>query len=188
MSKRQTKGQRQRLAIFLATATTSTAIYQANREHKTLEPLQICSPYTNLIEQLLGINSKLNNTSPLIKIPEAEFNCGEITGRGPIYKCNSSRGKTKPHRTATSKQPEVPAGTAIAERGHRRVPGLGGAQEDGPAVNLINQALVPGVRPTQGGNRENSNNHRFATIEFPLCSTTKNSTPKIGKPWEIACL
>jgi len=33
-------------------------------EHKTLEPLQFCSPHSNRIEQLLEITLKMKNTSP----------------------------------------------------------------------------------------------------------------------------
>jgi len=53
----------------------------------------------------------------------------EARSRGGVRlsKCNLGGAKTGPHRPATSQQPEVPEGTAIAERGHRRVPDLGGA-------------------------------------------------------------
>jgi len=67
----------------------------------------------------------------------------------------------------------VPAGTAIIERGHRGVPGLGGAPEDEPAGDPTNQALVPTVWPTQGGRRENWNNRRFTTKVFYLGSTLR---------------
>jgi len=74
-------------------------------------------------------------------------------GGGRFTKCNSSGAKPDPQRHAASQQPEVPAGTNIAERGHRIVPDLGGAPEDEPAGDPKKQALVPSVRPTQGGKR-----------------------------------
>jgi len=69
-------------------------------------------------------------------------------GGGRFTTCNSIESKPNPHRPATSQQPGVPAGTAIAERGHRRVPGLGGAPEDEPAGDPSNRhcSLVFGRR------------------------------------------
>jgi len=66
-------------------------------------------------------------------------------GGGRSCKCESSGRKTNPYRPATSKQQEVHAGTAMAERGHRRVPHLGIAPENEPA-GAINQALGPSIR------------------------------------------
>jgi len=67
-------------------------------------------------------------------------------GGGRSTKCDSNGRKANPYRPATSQQQEVPAGTAIAELGHRRVPGLGGAPENEPAGDPINQALRPSIR------------------------------------------
>jgi len=92
-------------------------------------------------------------------------------GGGRSAKCDSGGRKTNPYRVATSQKQEVPAGTAIAERGQRRVPGLGGALENEPAGDPINQALVPSIRSTQGGQRKDPNDHRSPAIEFRLGST-----------------
>jgi len=101
-------------------------------------------------------------------------------GGGRFIKCSSSGGQAKPHNPATSQQPEVPTGTAIIERGHRGVPKLGGAPEDDPAGDPINQALGPSVWPTQSRQREKSNGHRFATITFRLGSNPQIQNRKLA--------
>jgi len=74
-----------------------------------------------------------------------------LRGGGRFTECNSRGGKTKPHLPATIQQPEVPAGTIIAERGHE----ANEAPEDELAGDPYNQAFVPGVRQTQSVNWEN---------------------------------
>jgi len=93
---------------------------------------------------------------------------------------DSSGRKTNPYRPATGKQQDVPAGIAIAERGHRGVPGLGGTPKNEPAGDPINQALGPSIRSMQGGQRQNSNDHRFASIEFRLGSTPQIHDRKLA--------
>jgi len=90
---------------------------------------------------------------------------------GQSTKCDSDGRKTNPYRPATSHKQEVHAGTPLHERGHRRVPDLGGAPESEPAGGPINQALGPSIRSTQGGQRKDSNYHGSAAIKFRLGST-----------------
>jgi len=109
-------------------------------------------------------------------------------GGGRSSMCNSSGRKTNPYRPATSQQQEVPACTAIAERGHRGVPRLGGDPENEPAGDPIYQALGPIIRRTQSGERENSNNHRSAPIEFRLGSTPQIQNRQLAHSGECLSL
>jgi len=117
-------------------------------------------------------NSKRNNTyPPLPKSQKQHSMVARSRGGDRSTKCHSGGRKAKPHRPVTSQKLEMPAGTGIAERSHRRVPGLGGATEDESAGDPINQALVPSIRSTQGRQRKYLNDYRVATIECRLGST-----------------
>jgi len=124
---------------------------------------------------------------PLPNSKEQNTMVARSRGGGRSAKCDSGGRKTNPYRPATSQQQEVPAGTAIAQRGHRRVPRLGGAPENEPARGPIIQALVPSIRSAQSGQRKDPNDHRSPAIKLRLGSTPQNSKPTAGKPWGSSC-
>jgi len=76
---------------------------------------------------------------------------------------NSSRGQAKLHRPATGKQPEAPAPLGVLRRVTQQK-----AQ--------TKQALVPSIWPTQGGERKNSNGHRFTTTHYAWVPPQKLKT------------
>jgi len=140
--------------------------------HQTLEPPQSCSPGANRIELPLEINSKLNNKSPPYLNPRNNIQWWRDHGAGADLLCAIQVG-IKPTLTAlppanSRKCLRAPPllNDAIAE-----YLALGVIRRMNQAGDPIDQALGPSIRTTQGGQRENSNDRRSASIEFRLGST-----------------
>jgi len=107
-------------------------------------------------------------------------------GGGRSTKCDLDGRKTNPYRPATSQQQEVPAGTAIAARGYRRVPGLGGAPENELAGDPIHQHWAPvfGRRKEDSGKILMITHLRQLNSAWAQPAYSKSTT---GKPSGSAC-